>query len=580
MTTVLLVPLALGLLAAQTVPMPPRDARPSTAPAGTAIIRGRVYNDETGQPVRRAIVMLMPFRPQPTRGTPDPPVAMGALAGPGMMSGRPRNTMTDNAGRFEFTALAAGGYRVRAMPSMYAGQYLGGVYGGRDTMDPGRTIDLVDGQVFEQADVALRRGAAVSGRILDESGDPVTRVMVFPARVMPGTGTIQRTGGGFIQSDDHGRYRVFGLEPGDYVIGAEARGMGGPPLDDVETEGFVTTFHPSTASDREATRVRVRAGGEIEGVDIQLIRTRTFKVSGTVMDSQGRMVARPNASLVRQGPGGMFTGSGFSVDPGGRFTIRDVVPGDYTLVVRPSFGEAPGAPTPTGEFAAVPISVAADVDNLVVVTQPGATVTGQVVFAEGQPPAVGSLQVMAQPGRSFPSFGSSGYSTVGSDLRFTLTNVFGPVQLRLNIGRPDWAVKAVMLGATDVTDTPVELRKEHSGHLQIIVTTRAAAIEGTVTNDNGSPADQALVIVFPEDRDRWKTGTSRTRTAVTRDGKYSVGGLIGGNYLAIAVPPRSVMLTPDTPPEFFESLAREATRLVVVDDEKRIVDLRLSRRQE
>jgi hypothetical protein len=54
-----------------------------------------------------------------------------------------------------------------------------------------------------------------------------------------------------------------------------------------------------------------------------------------------------------------------------------------------------------------------------------------------------------------------------------------------------------------------------------------------------------------------------------------VTGLIGGRFHAAAFPFRSVALTPDLPADFFEGVARDATQVVLSDDERRVVDLRL-----
>lgn len=575
-------------IAQSPAPPQPRDAAPrAAARTGTAVIRGRVFAADSGQPVRRAFVMLMPAGPvslPPAIGGQPIEPRRDASAPP-----QPRNVATDASGRFEFTGLAAGVYRLRVMPAPHSAQYLGTAYGSRSAMEPGQAIELKDGQEFE-ANVGLMRGGAVTGRILDEMGEPVARVGVFVSRLNPMTGTYLRAGGGFIQSDDLGRYRVYGLEPGDYLVAAEARSMGGPPLEGVEAEGFVTTYHPSATQDREASRVRVRSGADAEGIDIQLVRTRTFRITGLVMDSKGQIVTRPNAQLAKQSPGGGFSSNGVSVDPQGRFTVRDVAPGEYLFVVRPgSPGEMmpPSASPPPAtqqslEYASVPLAVVADIENLVVVTQPAASVTGQVVFTDGAAENVNpaSLRVTTQPGSRMMMMGPPPNTSVGADYQFTLSNLFGPSFIRLVGLRREWALRAVMLGTTDITDTPVEFKKEHSGQLQILVSTRAAAIEGVVTGDDGNPVDQAMVLILPEDKNSWRMGSPRMRTAISsKDGKFTAGGLIGGRYHAIALPYRT-MLQPDIPPEFFESLIPSATRVVVSDDERRVVDLRLAKRSD
>ena len=586
--------LSLVVLLAQALPgQQPRDAPPPSAKAGTAAIRGRVFNLETGLLIRRASVMLMvmpttPARPPSGGGPVVVPLAQAQVQAGAGRGGGARAVRTDQAGRFEFTGLTAGTYRLRVSPNQNTGAYLGSAYGASDSREPGKVIELKEGQQFDTADVPLQRGGAVTGRIIDDGGDPLSRVNVYVSRTTPGGQGFQRTGGGLIQSDDHGRYRIYGLEPGDYIVTAETRGMGGPPVDDPEPEGFVATHHPGTASQRDAVRVRVRAGLDADGIDIQMIRTRTFRITGTIMDSQGRPAQRVNAMFVMP-TGGGFSSNGVSMDPQGRFTIRDVVPGEYILVVRPggmNFGEPPGvtpSPAPPSpapqEHAIVPLSVGADIENLVVVTQPGVTVAGQVVFADGDPGGKAeSLRVSAQPGNRMQMFGPPPTATVDAQNRFTLTGLFGPQLIRVLVTSRTWALQAIMLGATDITETPVEFRKEHSGHLQIVLTTRTATIEGTVTGDDGVPIDQIAILVFPEDKASWRFGSPRVRTGMSlKEGRFSVTGLVAGRYFAIAMPPRDMMMTPDMSPEYFEGLAKDATRVVVAEDERRVVDLRVSK---
>ena len=572
--------IASSLLIAQTLPpFQPRDTAPHGKRTSAATIRGRVYGVESGQPVRRANVTLMPAGGMPPVPPPEngrPPVALQART-------EPRNAISDAAGRFEFPAVAPGSYRLAVSPGFYNGQYLPAVYGSVSSMEPGRIIEVREGEVFE-ADVPLPRGGAIAGRIVDEMGEPLSRVTVQVMRLMPGTDRYRRTGGGPSMSDDLGRYRVYGLEAGDYVVSADARSVGGPPVEG-ETEGFVETFHPSVTQEQQASRVRLSPASDADGIDIQLIRTRTFRITGTVMDSQGRPVMRPNAQLGRK-TGDGYSSTGMSVDPEGRFTIRNVVPGDYLLVVRPVFetpmamepGGRPPSPPPGAEYAMVPLTVVSDIDDLVVVTQPGATVKGRVVFTDGQGLSPAALRVMTQPGPRVMPIGPNPPASVGADGQFTLAGLVGPTLVRVTGLRREWAVRAVMLGSDDITDTPVEFKAGHSDHLQILVTTRAASLEGTVTDDEGKPVEQASILLFPEEKEYWRVGSPRVKTAGSmKDGKYTLHGLAGGRYYAVAVRSRW-FLSPDMPPDFFEGLTKAATRVVVADDERRIVDLRLTDR--
>ena len=528
---------------------PPRDAAPpGERPAGTGVISGHVVSPD-GVPLRGMYVTLV------------------FVDGPST----PRHLETDVEGRFQFTALAKGTYRLRAMPSPYRGQYVSGGFGARRQGELGRTIELAEGQKVTQATIVLPRGGVIPGRVVDEYGDPVSRVMVFTLRVTSAGEQFQRRGMA-AQTDDQGRFRLFGLEPGEYVVAAESRGMGGPPIEG-GTEGFVTTYYPSALAEREAARVRVTAGADAAEVQIQLVRTRTFRIAGMVMDSKGQPVSSPNVMLVHASGNTGFTNHRGSSMDGGTFTFRNVAAGEYRLVVRPWM--RPGPPQPGSEqrheYATVPLSVAADIDDLVVVTQPGVSIAGQIVFAEGAPRVIPPLDVRAGPPDPAMMFGPATPARPDRNGRFTLTDLFGPQLVRAT-GRSEYTLKAVMLGGTDITDTPVEFKAEHSGHLQVVVTARGSTLEGIVTDDSGAPATDAMVLMVPEERTSWRLGSPRLRTSVLwNEGRYRAENVL-------AVPRESIQLSPDMEPELFEKLIRDATTVVVAEDETRTIDLRLIKR--
>ena len=564
--------LALQTGSPQAPPAPPRDAPP--ARQGTAVIRGRVTAADTGLPLRRAFVSLQggPALRRPPAG-PGSPAAAVMLRGPSDM----RTIATNADGSFEFTALAAGSYRLRASAGAHRGHYLGLAYGARSSIDPGRAIELAEGQQFE-ANLAVPRGGAIVGRVMDDFGEPVSRVMVYQLRVMPG-GSMQRTGGGFNQTDDLGRFRLFGLEPGEYTVGAEARGVGGPPTEGI-AEGFVTTYFPSALNEREGSRVRVAAGTDTGDVEIVLVRTRTFKITGTVMDSKGRPVASPNLQLIKATSSGGFSSSGMVSQTGqGAFLIRDVVPGDYRLMVMPWHGP-PGqqAPAEPIERASVPVTVSADIDDLVIVTQPGVNVAGTIAFAEGTPGKLPpGFRVQAQPDERMMSMGPSPSATAGDDLQFTLKDLFGPLLIRA-WGPSQYALKAVMLGATDITDTAVEFKREHSGHLRIVMTSRVSTLEGTVTDERGEPASAVMILALPEDKSSWKMGSARLRMiGNVNEGRFTIANMLAGRYFVAAVPRDRFFVGPHTPVEAFEALVKEATAVVIGEDEKRTIELRVAK---
>jgi hypothetical protein len=581
----------------------PRDPgrRPAAEPVGTGIIRGRVVTSDTGNPVRRANVNLVPSPPPPPPPPPGTPAGTGASAtmtvvnGMAVQSGggvtliRPRSATTDSQGAFEFTALPPGSYRVTASAGQYSAAYLGIAYGatkpnGPGSFDPGTPIELGEGQAFEKAVIALPRGAVITGRVTDESGEALARVQVYTMFFQPGSPRGQRMGSNG-QTDDLGQFRLFGLTPGEYAVVAEARGNtyvqpNAPPETEEDKIGFMTTYYPGTADEGGAQRVRARAGTETPGIEIRMVTGRLFHVSGSVVDSQGRPGARSNGNLVKRMPGmsGGSSSFGFSTDDQGRFQMRSIPPGTYRLAVRqrPLQFNSDGPSGDPGEMANVSLTVATDVDDLMIVTTPGATITGQIVFEQGPPQQMPQpLRVNASVGNPDDMMGMTmpAPALVAPDLTFTLKGMLGEFVLRAGV--PNQFLKAVMMGGEDITDTPREFKSGEK--VSLILTSRASALEGNVTDAKGQPSTGAGLILFSEDKVSWRMNSFRTRRSNTDQvGHYRITGLMAGRYFIAAVPrERLNALSSGADASFFELLAKEATSLVVGEDEQRQVDLKI-----
>jgi Carboxypeptidase regulatory-like domain len=175
------------------------QARDNTqTPVGTASVSGGVSLEGSAAPVRRARV---------------------TLSGGGLRGGR--SVITDDKGQFTFSALPAGRFTMTASKPGYVTI----AYGAKAPGQPGTPIDLIDGQQITHADITLPKGSVVTGVVVDEVGDPapLTQVRVMRYVMRTGEKTLQAAGAG--TTDDRGMYRIFGLEPGDYVVSAVPRNM-------------------------------------------------------------------------------------------------------------------------------------------------------------------------------------------------------------------------------------------------------------------------------------------------------------------------------------------------------------------
>jgi hypothetical protein len=588
---------------------PPRDVVRRPEPTGTGIIRGRVVAADTGSPIRRAAVNLSPMMPPPPPpGTATrPPVAQpGAMTTTTtvMVDGVPRqvtsgvsfsptmararSATTDSQGIFEFTGLPAGSYRLRVSAGQYSAAYLAMEYGakkpsGPGSIEPGTPIHLAEGERFDKAVVALPKGAVITGRVSDDNGDAMARVQVYTMFLAPGSARPQRMGSS-AQTDDLGQFRLYGLTPGDNVVVAEARGPtfvqpNAPPETEEDKIGFMTTYYPGTPDEGSAQRVRTRAGAETQGIEIRMSTGRLFRISGTVTDSQGRTSNRMSGSLMRRSGTGMAN-FGFSTDEQGRFAMRNIPPGSYRLVVRGRPMGPEVAQNEPGEVANMPLTVASDLEGLMIVTAPGATITGDVVFEQGPPQLqpgqnAPTIRVSAQMGDPESNMGMPGPqpATVTPENTFTMKGMSGEFLLR--VGAPGQYLKRVMLGAEDITDTPREFK--NGDKVTLVMTSRASSVEGNVTDAAGKPVTDAALIIFSDDKSAWRMNSTRTRrTGVDPNGHYRAMGLMPGRYYAIATT-RDRLNVPsmNVDPSFFEQLAKDATTFVVGEGEDRQVDLKL-----
>lgn len=576
---------------------PPRDRTPNAQPTGTASITGRVVSAE-GAPLRRTQVQL---------------------AGAGVTG---RTAVTDSEGRYVFAGLPAGRYSLRAIRS----GYINISYGQRSPTEPTKPIELADGQALSGIDIVVPRGSAITGRVVDEFGEPVVQAQVQALRYQyqpSGERVLQPAPGIAGQTDDLGQFRIYGLQPGEYVVSATSRnqfantvfspdgrvvfdGFTGAASDQ-GPEGYAPTYYPGTPNPAEAQALALGLGQELS-VQLQLVPARLAQVSGNVYDSQGRPVT--GSMVMLRSAANIAGGANRSSNTGGdgAFNITNVAPGDYFLDVRPrpQPANAPvqvdgktvrsdaqrgnNADPQEQEFASVPINVGGDVTGLRIVTGKGATISGRVTF-EGTPPAAGMrIRVVPQaadPNRSIglpAARNAQDDGFVGPDGSFELSRVTGPVFLRVTLNNANgsqapqinYMTKSVIVDGVDVADTPFDpTRRGHVANVTLVLTDKVTDISGVVTDGKGTPLESSTVLIVAEDL---PAGVSPQRfqriLQSDRQGKFSVRGMPAGRYVAIAASTIDVSRQYD--PALAERVRRRGHGFTVREGEKVTLDLNLA----
>jgi len=267
----------------------------------------------------------------------------------------------------------------------------------------------------------------------------------------------------------------------------------------------------------------------------------------------------------------------FHANEQGRFVVAGIEPGEYRLLVGPGLASGLAYVHSRAEFAEIPLTITADMPDLVVVTQPGISMAGQVIFSE-RPVDLSKMRVAFRRPETLPPSSREIVATMDSEFRFSASEFFGPQLVRVADLPAGWVLKAVTLAGTDITDVPTVFKREDHGQLQVVLSSKASSLEGTVRGEGSSPPADAMVYVFSEDRSGWRMSSPRThKSDAGANGKFTVGGLAAGRYYAIAVA-RDGFRPPANPGEsFFGLLSRDATPFVIGDDDRRTLELPLWR---
>ena len=560
---------------------PVRDTQP--APPGTAVIAGRVLTADTGRPVKRARVLVTAGRRQS------------------------RAMMTDDQGRFRIAELAAGAYTITASRT----GFVDAVFGQRRPLQPGTPVQLADGQVAN-VDLRLVRGGVITGRVLDEDGEPLARALVTVQRYQYLRGERQLTPAGGDQSDDRGQYRVFGLPPGDYYVSADAgalaqvlgRGLqqlavtfgapggrggrgallGAPPTDDPEPLGYAPTYYPGVVTAAEAGKLTVGPGQELTGIDVQVQLVPTATVSGIVVGSDGTVPVL----LAPQDSGGMVRGQILrgTTQADGTFAIRNVPPGRYTAVARSGGRPFAVAATPL-RVGTQTINVAGqDITGVALALQPGVSLSGNITIESAGTPApadYSTFRIDAPDAEPLPFGGGPGGRGAGplaSDARaekngaFTLRDLLPGRHYVHVTGTDPWTLKSISIAGRDVTDQPIELRSgQDVADVMVVMTDRATDVSGTVHDGSGAPMAAMAVIAFSADPQQWRP-QSRQIQAVRTDqhGVYHLRGLPPGDYRIVALD--DVEQGEWFDPAFLQRIEAAAERLTISEGEKKTRDLK------
>jgi len=139
---------------------------------------------------------------------------------------------------------------------------------------------------------------------------------------------------------------------------------------------------------------------------------------------------------------------------------------------------------------------------------------------------------------SAPLVGGPSPSDMRPDWTFEVRNLSGFCVVQADVASPDWALRRIMLDGRDVTDTVHDFREKDVEGLEVVLTKRASAVGGRVTDRDGRPIGNYSIVVFASDESRWKYPSRFIAMGrPNQDGGFLVRGLPPEDYLVVAIPP-------------------------------------------
>jgi protocatechuate 3,4-dioxygenase beta subunit len=539
------------LEAARPNPPAPAESAP-VKPEERCTIEGTVLNSVTGEPLKKAELMLR-------RADPSPNGFGLSYAG-----------ASDAAGRFVIADIEPGRYRLGVQRAGFVNQQ----YGAKGPSSPGTVLTLAKSQKLKDLTFKLVPQAVITGRVLDEDGDPVPNVSVQAMRSGYFRGKKQWLPAGVSTTNDLGEYRIHGLAPGRYLLSAIYR-PGGFMLESTQggaAETYAPTYYPNAASPDSAAPLDVAAGAVLRDMDVRLQKTKTVHIRGRVLDPRTGKGARtaminlqPKSDTFLMFPRNMSR----PYNDKGEFVISSVTPGSYILTA--SINE-------DGKMmsARIPVEIGnSSLEDITLQPAPGLEINGRVTI-EGQAPEakITNMRIYLQP-RTPLMFGPGAQGgQVRDDNTFTLTNVQPEIYDVRTFGAPDGSyIKSIRVGDADVIDSGLDIATGAApGEMSVVIAMSAGQITGAVQNEKLEPAAGATVVLIPEGKrresDRWYQTTSTDQY-----GNYTLKNIAPGEYRVYAFDTVEFQAYMD--PEWLKPFETKGEKVSIEENAKPSVQLRL-----
>jgi hypothetical protein len=474
----------------------------------TGAIGGRIIN-RYGEPVGNANVQALRYTYQDGR----------------RVLNSVKTVLTNDRGEYRLFWMTPGQYIVSAQPAEQL------------TVDSGGTIFFQTGR---------GGGPGGPGGLLGPNG---------PQLGVGGVTRITVTGGG---------------GPGDFT------GPGGPggapppppppgpppvPIDNPET--YLPVYFPGTTEVASATPIDLRAGGNVEGVNLTVVDVRPVRIRGQVLNG-GRPASGAQVSFYqRSNPNGSLTIRQTTANEMGTFEFRNVASGSYEVAATVN-AAGPGVVllgTPLAASAGlttayvstvrggrnpgqpvlgvrVPVDVSSsDVDGLSLVLETGVNIAGKVAI-EGNSssdanPSLTGIRIQLQSDPLIPPLAIPP-ANPEPDGTFSVVGVTAGTYRVTVAGQPrNTYVKTARFAGVDILNNGLRIDGDPRGQLDIVLGSTPGSLDVVALDEKQMPESGVTLALVPDQPlvkriDMYRNATSDA------SGKVHWDGVIPGEYKIFA----------------------------------------------
>jgi carboxypeptidase family protein len=522
-----------------------------------AAIAGTVVSANTGEPLKKAYVTLSQ---KGSRGDDS--------------GDHPLTATTDATGHFSIDKIPAGSYDLLVTRANYLRSHYG-----QDQLDkPGAMLSLAPGQKIADLLLRLYRTAVITGKVVDEDGEPIrgASVTTLLHTKVRGKSSIDRNDNE--NTNDLGEYRIAGLDPGRYSVFAA------PPIGYYRQETphqfdqYAPVYYSGATDITHASTLEVKSGDEISGIDFVLTPkppTRTYKVRGRVLNS---LTDYPDARVAvrlfpRGAPDPSFTSNQMQAYPDGKsgnFEIKDVMPGAYIVA---ALSHAGGKIRNVTQIVDVSNT---DVEGISLVLTRGIDIPIRVAL-EGKSAgstADMSIALVTAEDENTISFSDMQSAVAQPDGSFLLKDVSdGFYSLKVSSKCQECYLKSANSNGLNLLEQGIRVASGAGpASIAIVYSSNTGTVNGAVTNKDDLPAAGAVVVLVPDVDSRQKF--ERYKTSNTDQyGHFEVRGVPPGHYHAFAWEKLDGVSYDD--PAFLKPLESSAESFDIAANEQKSVQLKM-----